>query len=108
MSKVYRIYDCKQKFDRCSTLGQVALIAVNIIGFEMNVSPDGSSDGGGQPDAADAADGDSMSLVSICDDLSFSMYVEETITETVREMEAMKGNAVNGKQRFTPFFGRKV
>lgn len=36
-------------------------------------------------------------LTSICDDLSFSMYVEESIVETVRELEQKKGKAVNGK-----------
>lgn len=36
-------------------------------------------------------------LASICDDLSFSMYVEESIVETIREMEAKKTAAVNGK-----------
>lgn len=36
-------------------------------------------------------------LASICDDLSFSMYVEENIVETIREMEAKKAKAVNGE-----------
>lgn len=36
-------------------------------------------------------------LASICDDLSFSMYVEESIVETIRELEQKKGKAVNGK-----------
>lgn len=36
-------------------------------------------------------------LASICDDLSFSMYVEEGIVETIRELERKKGKAVNGK-----------
>lgn len=36
-------------------------------------------------------------LASICDDLSFSMYVEESTVETIRELEAKKSKAVNGK-----------
>lgn len=36
-------------------------------------------------------------LASICDDLSFSMYVEESIVETIRELETKKSKAVNGK-----------
>lgn len=35
-------------------------------------------------------------LASICDDLSFSMYVEESIVETCRELEQKKIKAVNG------------
>lgn len=36
-------------------------------------------------------------LASLCDDLSFSMYVEESIVETIRELELKKAKAVNGK-----------
>lgn len=36
-------------------------------------------------------------LASICDDLSFSMYVEEGIVETIRELETKKTKAVNGE-----------
>lgn len=36
-------------------------------------------------------------LASICDDLSFSMYVEESIVGTIRELEQKKIKAVNGK-----------
>lgn len=36
-------------------------------------------------------------LASICDDLSFSMYVEESIVETIRKLEQKKLKAVNGK-----------
>lgn len=35
---------------------------------------------------------------SICDDLSFSMYVEESVTEVIREMEALKHKAVNDER----------
>lgn len=42
-------------------------------------------------------------LASICDDLSFSMYVEESIVETIREIEAKKTKAVNGKLKIKRF-----
>lgn len=42
-------------------------------------------------------------LASICDDLSFSMYVEESIVETIRELEQKKTKAVNGKSPFVLF-----
>lgn len=35
-------------------------------------------------------------LSTICDDLSFSMYVEESIVETIRKLEEKKIKAVNG------------
>lgn len=47
--------------------------------------------------------GGDIPLQSICDDLSFSMYVEESITETVRAIETLKKKAVNGKA-FSYFF----
>lgn len=57
-------------------------------------------DGGGnnKQQANNFEDAEQILLVSMCDDLSFSMYVEETITETVRELETKKGQAVNGKR----------
>lgn len=74
---------------------QIALIAINVIGQELPPSSDGD-----RPDCSsrnNAEDTDNLQLTSICDDLSFSMYVEENITETVREMELKKTLAVNGK-----------
>lgn len=68
------------------------MIAVNVIGCELNGSPTGSGNGPSPND-----DLDNPALASICDDLSFSMYVEESIAETVRRMEQMKMAAVNGK-----------
>lgn len=70
---------------------QVALIAVNVLGeylsaenalkFVQNINNERTE----------------SALQSICDDLSFSMYVEENIVETIRELEQKKGKAVNGK-----------
>lgn len=69
------------------------MIAVNVIGLDIPSEMD-KTDGGKNEDA------DNILLVSICDDLSFSMYVEETITETVRELEAKKSMAVNGESNY--------
>lgn len=43
-----------------------------------------------------AENGGDVALQSICDDLSFSMYVEESITDIVRAIETLKKKAVNG------------
>lgn len=68
------------------SFSKVALIAVNVIGFEI----------GSENLIKVAENGGDISLQSICDDLSFSMYVEESITDTVRAIETLKKKAVNG------------
>ncbi|XP_055681198.1 centrosomal protein of 104 kDa isoform X1 [Lutzomyia longipalpis] len=60
---------------------QVALIGINVLGMESE-------------DEAPGPAGAPETLASICDCLSFSMYVEETICDVVRELEAKKGRAV--------------
>lgn len=65
----------------------MALIAVNVIGFDV----------GSEHLIKLAESGGDLALQSICDDLSFSMYVEESITDTVREIETLKKKAVNGR-----------
>lgn len=45
-------------------------------------------------------------LLSICDDLSFSMYVEESISEVVRVMETKKLLAVNGNHKFVILYNK--
>ncbi|XP_063698655.1 centrosomal protein of 104 kDa [Culicoides brevitarsis] len=69
---------------------QAALLAVNVLGEE--VMP---------------CDGDLNQLVSkpaeatydsICDDLSFCMYVEESVAEVVRQMEMLKHKAVQDER----------
>lgn len=64
----------------------MALIAVNVIGFEVGL----------EHLMKVAENGGDIPLQSICDDLSFSMYVEESITDTVRAIETLKKKAVNG------------
>lgn len=73
----------------------MALIAVNILGCELLGNPNSQGNGSSPVDNEDT---DNPALLSICDDLSFSMYVEESIAETVRKMEQMKMAAVNGLQ----------
>ncbi|XP_059615922.1 centrosomal protein of 104 kDa isoform X2 [Phlebotomus argentipes] len=59
---------------------QVALIGINVLGMDSgeDAGPSGAPE----------------SITSICDCLSFSMYVEETICEVVKELEAKKSRAV--------------
>ncbi|KAG4074994.1 hypothetical protein HA402_014573 [Bradysia odoriphaga] len=71
-----------------NTNNQVALIAVNVIGFDI-----------GSEDLIKLIEnGTDIPLQSICDDLSFSMYVEESITDTVRAIEMLKKKAVNDER----------
>lgn len=71
--------------------GQISLIAVNVLGLEL--------------ESEAAACSSSDSFLSICDDLSFCMYVEEGITEIVRELETKKLKAVS-EERFE--YARKL
>lgn len=86
--------------------GQLALIAVNILGTELTQqdlksSLPSSSGSNAQQSMSDADN----AISSICDDLSFSMYVEESVAEVIREMETKKSKAV-GDERFE--YARKL
>lgn len=70
-----------------NTSNQVALVAVNVIGYDSFNEANSAIPTNTDKDEA---------LISICDDLSFSMYVDETICETIRKIELKKTNAVNG------------
>ncbi|XP_012160566.1 centrosomal protein of 104 kDa isoform X2 [Ceratitis capitata] len=110
--------------------GQIALIAVNVLGEELEknavvvaadstaqVEGSASSNGNTNSNApttneinnTDLASANGATaepaLVSICDDLLFSMYVEESIAEIIREMEEKKLQAV-GVERFE--YARKL
>ncbi|KAL9875202.1 centrosomal protein of 104 kDa isoform 3-T3 [Glossina fuscipes fuscipes] len=82
-----------------NTEGQIALIAVNVLGEDL-VSSSNSRENEEEQSVADVDGGDGSSavsepiLLSMCDDLLFSMYVEESIAEIVREMEERKAKAV--------------
>lgn len=77
--------------NRHNSFHQVALIAVNVLGTDL--SADGTDEFAEQL-AASATD---VAPLSVCDDLSFSMYVDESVAEVVREMESKKTAAVNGE-----------
>lgn len=70
---------------------QIALIAVNVLGESM------STENAMQMMEKLNNERTENALASICDDLSFSMYVEESIVGTIRELETKKAKAVNGK-----------
>lgn len=91
-----------------NTDNQIALIAVNVLGEELDAAAlaqrEGEENGAvsaqeQQPDTEDSA------LASICDDLLFSMYVEESISDVIRDMEERKLKAV-GAERFE--YARKL
>lgn len=76
--------------------GQVALLAVNVLGLELT-SAEITSIRNSTNIPSGLPDGVENTIASICDDLSFSMYVEESVTEIIRDMEIKKCKAVNGE-----------
>ncbi|CAD7086006.1 unnamed protein product [Hermetia illucens] len=80
-----------------NTMGQVALIAINVLG-EIIEKPEEGSESASTAGAAPLSDSNENALASICDDLLFSMYVEESIADIIREMERKKGKAVNDER----------
>uniref|UniRef100_A0AAG5DUW0 TOG domain-containing protein n=1 Tax=Anopheles atroparvus TaxID=41427 RepID=A0AAG5DUW0_ANOAO len=80
---------------------QVALLAINILGEELTADELASMQGNASalmnavPPNIDALN---SSLASACDDLSYSMYVEESICEVVRRMEILKIQAVQDER----------
>ncbi|XP_067620255.1 centrosomal protein of 104 kDa isoform X2 [Eurosta solidaginis] len=98
--------------------GQIALIAVNVLGEELDknivtvATESGIQLDNNEVNNTDLAGSSNVSigaiepaLISICDDLLFSMYVEESIAEIIREMEEKKLQAV-GAERFE--YARKL
>ncbi|XP_068139975.1 centrosomal protein of 104 kDa isoform X1 [Drosophila tropicalis] len=84
--------------------GQISLLAVNILGEDLDVGNGNGDDqqqlnSSSTSDAAplDTATGE-LALASICDDLLFSMYVEESIVHYIRELEMRKTQAVNAER----------
>lgn len=73
---------------------QVALIAINVLGEYLSTENAMQLIQNMNNERTDTA------LASICDDLSFSMYVEESIVVTIRELEQKKIKAVNGNGLF--------
>ncbi|XP_049547873.1 centrosomal protein of 104 kDa isoform X1 [Anopheles darlingi] len=80
---------------------QVALLAINILGEELSSEELASlqSNATGLLTAVPAnIDILNSSLASACDDLSYSMYVEESICDVVRKMEILKIQAVQDER----------
>lgn len=72
--------------------GQLSLIAINLLGEEFNSGTENI-----QMKTSNNIEQLENSIASICDDLSFSMYVEESVADVVREMEIRKTKAVHGE-----------
>lgn len=70
--------------------GQISLLAVNVLGYAGECQEE---EEGAHP------------FVSLCDDLSFCMYVEEGVTEVIRQLEGNKSRAVS-EERFE--YARKL
>ncbi|KAH8412862.1 hypothetical protein KR009_006346 [Drosophila setifemur] len=82
--------------------GQISLLAVNVLGGDLELGPTNGNGNGddhlcsdGPP--LDTATGE-LALASICDDLLFSMYVEESVVHCIRELEQRKMQAVNAER----------
>lgn len=83
-----------------NTNGQIALMAVNVLGEDLEpVVSSGTADEhlAGETPPIDTATGE-LALASICDDLLFSMYVEESIVQHIRELEQRKHLAVSSER----------
>ncbi|KRG03228.1 centrosomal protein of 104 kDa isoform X1 [Drosophila mojavensis] len=85
---------------------QIALIAVNVLGEDLETAALNEGDEHLATESApiDTATGE-LALASICDDLLFSMYVEESIVHYIRELEQRKIKAVS-MERFE--YARKL
>uniref|UniRef100_A0A182PQ22 Angiotensin-converting enzyme n=1 Tax=Anopheles epiroticus TaxID=199890 RepID=A0A182PQ22_9DIPT len=80
---------------------QVALLAINILGEELTAEEIASSQGNlsAMLNAVPAnIETLNSTLASACDDLSYSMYVEESICDVVRKMELLKVQAVQDER----------
>jgi centrosomal protein CEP104 len=84
--------------------GQVALLAINVLGEELTADEMATlnSSSTAMLNSSSTNFDHLESVASICDDLSFSMYVEESVAYIVREMEERKLKAVNGKWSCCP------
>lgn len=85
---------------------QIALIAVNVLGEELDTNSVASKENEENVEQQSSApDNTEPALASVCDDLLFSMYVEESIADIIREMEERKAKAV-ATERFE--YARKL
>ncbi|XP_065080459.1 centrosomal protein of 104 kDa isoform X2 [Ochlerotatus camptorhynchus] len=79
---------------------QVALLAINILGEELTAEELSSINSNAALLNVPPANIEALnsSLASVCDDLSYSMYVEEGICDVVRKMELLKLQAVQDER----------
>lgn len=84
--------------NRFNSDNQVALLAINILGEELTSDELASINSNTALLNTPPANIEALnsSLASACDDLSYSMYVEEGICDVVRKMELLKLQAVQG------------
>lgn len=84
--------------NRFNSDNQVALLAINILGEELTSDELSSMNSNTALLNTPPANIETLnsSLASACDDLSYSMYVEEGICDVVRKMELLKLQAVQG------------
>ncbi|XP_034471627.1 centrosomal protein of 104 kDa [Drosophila innubila] len=83
-----------------NTSGQIALMAVNVLGEDLESAAIINMGEEQQPSESppiDTATGE-LALASLCDDLLFSMYVEESIVQHIRELEQRKMQAVSSER----------
>ncbi|XP_030376803.1 centrosomal protein of 104 kDa [Scaptodrosophila lebanonensis] len=83
---------------------QIALLAVNVLGGDLEQTALNNNNGNGEDQQLsnegpplDTATGE-LALASICDDLLFSMYVEDSIVQYIRELEQRKAQAVSAER----------
>ncbi|XP_030562086.1 centrosomal protein of 104 kDa isoform X2 [Drosophila novamexicana] len=78
---------------------QIALMAVNVLGEDLESAAinDGDEHLASETPPIDTATGE-LALASVCDDLLFSMYVEESIVQYIRELEQCKLKAVSSER----------
>ncbi|KAH8394182.1 hypothetical protein KR215_004258 [Drosophila sulfurigaster] len=82
-----------------SKSGQIALMAVNVLGEDLDAIAIsmGEEQLPSESPPVDTATGE-LALASLCDDLLFSMYVEESIVQHIRELEQRKLQAVSSER----------
>ncbi|KAM8714963.1 hypothetical protein ACLKA7_002071 [Drosophila subpalustris] len=82
-----------------NTSGQIALMAVNVLGEDLESAAIniGEENVTSESPPIDTATGE-LALASLCDDLLFSMYVEESIVQYIRELEQRKMQAVSSER----------
>lgn len=91
-----------------NTNNQIALLAINVLGEDLENTAENAAEAENnavEPNDALTNNNEELPLASICDDLLFSMYVEESMVAIIRQMEIKKAKAV-ADERFE--YARKL